>query len=137
MAAIRSKDTKPEIYLRNLLFAEGYRYRKNYAKIPGHLDIYLPKYKTAIFVHGCFWHRHQGCKYAYMPKSNVEFWNKKFLQNKLRDQKVKYDLQNEGIKELVVWECTIARMIRDECFNSVVIDECVRFMRTTEQYDEL
>lgn len=69
-------------------------------------------------------------------KSNVEFWNKKFLQNKLRDQKVKYDLQNEGIKELVVWECTIARMIRDEYFKSVVIDECVRFMRTTEQYDE-
>ena len=68
MAAIRNKDTKPEIYLRNLLFAEGYRYRKNYAKIPGHPDIYLPKYKTAIFVHGCFWHRHQGCKYAYMPK---------------------------------------------------------------------
>lgn len=69
MAAIRSKDTKPEVYLRKLLFAQGYRYRKNYKKIPGHPDIYLPKYRTAIFVHGCFWHRHQGCKYAYMPKA--------------------------------------------------------------------
>ena len=76
MAAIRSKDTKPEVYLRKLLFAQGYRYRKNYKKIPGHPDIYLPKYRTAIFVHGCFWHRHQGCKYAYMPYSNIEFWKK-------------------------------------------------------------
>ena len=85
MAAIRSKDTKPEVYLRKLLFAEGYQYHKNNDKIPGHPDIYLLKYKTVIFVHGCFWHRHQGCKYAYMSKSNVECWKKKFSQNKLRD----------------------------------------------------
>jgi DNA mismatch endonuclease (patch repair protein) len=138
MAAIRSKDTKPEVYLRKLLFAEGYRYRKNYAKIPGHPDIYLPKYKTAIFVHGCFWHRHQGCKYAHMPKSNVEFWKSKFSKNILRDQKVKENLQNENIKELVIWECTIMKMIRDDGYRSLILDECVRFMRSKEQrYDEL
>ena len=79
MSAIRSKDTKPEIYLRKLLFAEGYRYRIAEKSIPGHPDMFLRKYNTAIFVHGCFWHRHQGCKYAYMPKSRVEFWQKKFI----------------------------------------------------------
>ena len=75
MAAIRSKDTKPEIFFRKLLFANGFRYRKNVNYVPGHPDLYLAKYHTAIFVHGCFWHRHKGCKYAYMPKSRQEFWN--------------------------------------------------------------
>ena len=78
MAAIHGQNTKPEMYLRKLLFAHGFRYRKNYKELPGHPDIYLPKYRTAIFVHGCFWHRHKGCKHAYMPKSNVEFWEKSF-----------------------------------------------------------
>ena len=114
MAAIRSKDTKPEVYLRKLLFAQGYRYRKNYKKIPGHPDIYLPKYRTAIFVHGCFWHRHQGCKYAYMPKSNIEFWKKKFQDNIERDVEVKSELGKMGIKEVIVWECTVKEMKRNE-----------------------
>ncbi len=81
MAAIRSRETKPEIYLRKLLFSKGYRYRKNVSYIFGHPDMYLAKYKTAVFVHGCFWHRHQGCKFAYVPKSNVEFWENKFNGN--------------------------------------------------------
>ena len=79
MRAIRSKDTKPEVYLRKLLFAQGLRYRKNVSQIPGHPDMYLAKYRTGIFVHGRFWHRHEGCKYAYMPKSRTEFWQKKFI----------------------------------------------------------
>lgn len=73
MAAIRSKDTKPEIYFGQLLFAQGYRYRLNSKKVTGHPDIYLRKYNTAIFIHGCFWHRHSGCQYAYKPKSKVEY----------------------------------------------------------------
>lgn len=76
MAAIHSRNTKPEIWFRKQLFARGYRYRLNTNRIQGHPDIYLRKYNTAIFIHGCFWQRHQGCKYAYMPKSRVEFWNK-------------------------------------------------------------
>ena len=78
MSAIRSKNTKPEVYLRKLLFAQGYRYRIADKSVPGHPDIFLRKYNTAIFVNGCFWHRHPGCKYAYTPKSRVEFWQKKF-----------------------------------------------------------
>lgn len=72
MSAIKSKDTKPEVYLRKLLYHQGFRYRKNYSGVFGHPDIYLPKYKVAIFVHGCYWHRHSGCQYAYMPKSRVD-----------------------------------------------------------------
>jgi len=81
MAAIRSTDTKPEVYIRKELFARGYRYRLHDARIPGHPDLYLSRYNAVIFVHGCYWHRHQGCKYAYTPKSRTEFWKKKFLDN--------------------------------------------------------
>ena len=103
MAAIRSRDTKPEVYLRKLLFAKGYRYRIADKNIPGHPDIFLRKYNTAIFVHGCFWHRHPGCKYAYTPKSHVEFWQNKFDDNVRRDAVVKDELQEQRIKCLIVW----------------------------------
>ena len=92
MSAIRSKNTKPEVYLRKLLFAQGYRYRIADKSVPGHPDIFLRKYNTAIFVNGCFWHRHPGCKYAYTPKSRVEFWQKKFDDNVRRDSAVKAEL---------------------------------------------
>lgn len=81
MAAIKGKNTKPEVFLRKQLFTAGYRYRNNSSLAPGHPDIWLRKYNTAIFVHGCFWHRHSGCKLCYMPKSRVEFWEKKFTDN--------------------------------------------------------
>lgn len=113
MAAIRSKDTKPEVYFRKLLFALGYRYSLNTRKVAGHPDIYLRKYNTAVFVHGCFWHRHPGCKYAYTPKSRVEFWQKKFDANVRRDGVVEAQLQGSGIKQMIVWECTIKRMSKD------------------------
>ena len=103
MAAIRSKDTKPEIYLRKLLFSQGFRYRIAAKNIPGHPDIFLRKYNTAIFVHGCFWHRHKGCKYAYTPKSRVEFWQKKFADNIRRDAVVRNELHDKNIKCLIVW----------------------------------
>lgn len=92
MAAIRSRDTKPEVYLRKLFFAKGYRYRIADKTVPGHHDIFLRKYNTAIFVHGCFWHRHQNCKYAYTPKSRVEVWQKKFNDNVRRDKIVQDEL---------------------------------------------
>lgn len=113
MSRIKSKNTKPEIYLRKLLFAKGYRYRIAPKYIPGHPDLYLKKYNTAIFVHGCFWHRHTGCKYAYTPKTRVDFWQRKFDANITRDQTVKDLLGNRGIKQLVIWECTLNAMKRD------------------------
>ena len=128
MAAIRSRDTKPEVYLRKLLFAKGYRYRIADKNIPGHPDIFLRKYNTAIFVHGCFWHRHPGCKYAYTPKSRVEFWQKKFDDNVRRDAVVAEELQKQGIKQLVVWECTITRMIKDPVFEIEIISQIGYFI---------
>lgn len=114
MAMIHAKDTKPEVYLRKLLFAAGFRYRKNDSRIIGHPDIYLPKYNTAIFVNGCFWHRHKGCQYAYFPKSNTQFWEKKFNDNISRDERVKRSLEQAGIKRIIVWECTIKKMKRSQ-----------------------
>jgi DNA mismatch endonuclease (patch repair protein) len=129
MAAIRSKDTRPEIYFRKLLFAQGYRYSLNSSKVPGHPDIYLRKYNTAVFVHGCFWHRHSGCKYAYMPKSRVEFWQKKFEANVKRDYVVKMELQDKGIKCLIVWECTVKRMKRNQ-------EACEKYLQVVERFLE-
>lgn len=137
MAAIRSKDTKPEVYLRKLLFAQGYRYRKNYKKIPGHPDIYLPKYRTAIFVHGCFWHRHRGCKYAYVPKSNIEFWKKKFQDNIERDVEVKSELGKMGIKEVIVWECTVKEMKRNERRKTYCLRKIKRIINEGTMYLEV
>ena len=137
MAAIRSKDTKPEVYLRKLLFAQGYRYRKNYKKIPGHPDIYLPKYRTAIFVHGCFWHRHRGCKYAYVPKSNIEFWKKKFQDNIERDVEVKSELGKMGIKEVIVWECTVKEMKRNERRKAYCLRKIKRIINEGTMYLEV
>ena len=107
MSAIRSKDTKPELYLRKLLFAEGLRYRKNVQKLPGCPDMYFARYHTAVFVHGCFWHRHEGCKYAYTPKTRMEFWQQKFETNIRRDKVVQEQLAAMNIRCLVVWECTL------------------------------
>lgn len=128
MSAIRSKDTKPEIYLRKLLFAEGFRYRISEKTIPGHPDMFLRRYNTAIFVHGCFWHRHPGCKYAYTPKSRVEFWQKKFEDNVRRDAVVKAGLQENKIKCLVVWECTIKQMMKSPQFKDQIMTDICSFI---------
>lgn len=127
MSAIRSKDTKPEIFFRKLLFAKGYRYRIAEKNILGHPDIFLKKYNTAIFVHGCFWHRHSNCKYAYMPKSRVEFWQKKFDANTKRDYIVKTELQTLNIKCLLVWECTVKSMMKNP-------EECTRILNIVEKF---
>ena len=132
MAAIHSKNTKPEIYLRKLLFARGYRYGVNSKSVPGHPDIYMKKYNTAVFVHGCFWHRHEGCKYAYMPKSRVEFWLKKFEANVKRDELVRKELASKKIKVLIVWECTIKRMKKDKKSKEEVISLIEKFLLSSE-----
>jgi len=136
MSKIKSKDTKPEVYLRKLLFARGYRYRIAEKSVPGHPDIFLRKYNTAIFVHGCFWHRHDGCKYAYMPKSRVEFWQKKFEDNVRRDAVVKEELQKCGIKCVVVWECTIRRMMKNEQYKEHLITDISDFIVSDHQNKE-
>lgn len=137
MSAIHSRDTKPEIYFRKLLYSEGYRYRINSKAVSGHPDIYLKKYNTAIFINGCFWHRHTGCKYAYMPKSRVDFWMKKFNDNTKRDHIVRMELQEQKVKCLVVWECTIKKMMRDDALRSEMIERTRKFLEYEEKYLEI
>ena len=137
MAAIHSKNTKPEIYLRKLLFARGYRYSVNSKSVPGHPDIYLKKYNTAIFVHGCFWHRHKGCKYAYMPKSRIEFWTEKFQKNMERDEKVRELLTAQQIKILIVWECTVKKMIKSKEYENELLDQMENFLISNYTFCEL
>ena len=137
MSAIRSRDTKPELMIRKWLFAQGYRYRINVKSLPGHPDLYLRKYNTAIFVNGCFWHRHEGCKYAYSPKSRTEFWEKKFSQNIRRDKTVKEVLSEKKIKQLIIWECTIKKMARDSDYKTEIIRIITKFLKNNEKYTEL
>ena len=107
MSRIRSKDTKPERLVRSALHRMGFRYRLHAQDLPGKPDIVLPKYKAVIFVHGCFWHRHPRCKYAYTPKSRVAFWKRKFDDNVRNDRRVKRCLIKLGWSVLAVWECRI------------------------------
>jgi DNA mismatch endonuclease (patch repair protein) len=107
MSNIPSKNTKPEETVRKYLFAHGIRYRKNVSKLPGKPDIVLPKYKTVVFVNGCFWHGHEGCKYFVPPKTNTEFWFAKFQYNQERDARNYQKLRDLGWRILIVWECEI------------------------------
>ncbi len=107
MSRIKSRDTSPELKVRSILHSSGYRFRLHRKDLPGKPDIVLPKYRTVIFVHGCFWHRHLDCKYAYTPKSNIEFWEKKFTANIQRDLRSKRLLQEQGWTVIVVWECQV------------------------------
>lgn len=137
MSAIRSRDTKPELYLRKLLFAEGLRYRKNVQKLPGCPDMYFARYHTAVFVHGCFWHRHEDCRYAYMPKSRVEFWQNKFTVNIRRDAVVHEELATMGIRQLIVWECTIRKMMRNRDAEKSVIEIITTFLQGRSGFEEI
>ena len=105
MSAIKSKNTKPEIKVRKVLHSMGYRFRLHSKDLPGSPDIVLPKYKTVIFVHGCFWHRHENCKYASTPKTRKEFWNKKFKENIKRDSEIQDKIKNLDWRSVVIWEC--------------------------------
>ena len=109
MSRIKAADTKPEVIVRSILHRLGYRFSLHRKDLPGRPDIVLPRYRTVIYVHGCFWHRHRQCKYAYTPKSRLEFWNKKFDENIKRDQRQVRRLRRLGWRSLVVWECQINR----------------------------
>ncbi len=108
MSRIRGKDTKPELLVRSLLHRMGYRFRLHRRDLPGCPDIVLPKHRTVILVHGCFWHRHPRCKYAYTPKSNVRHWKKRFAENVERDRRTRRKLRRLGWQVIVLWECQTA-----------------------------
>lgn len=120
MSQIRGKDTKPEELVRKYLFAHGFRYRKNDSRLPGKPDIVLPKFRTVIFVNGCFWHKHEGCKYFVWPENNAEFWHKKILSNVERDQRNYEQLQQTGWNIIVVWECELKKELRQETLNKII-----------------
>lgn len=105
MSRIKGRDTKPEMIVRSTLHKLGYRFRLHSRTLPGKPDIVLAKHKTVIFVHGCFWHRHENCKFAYSPKTRIDFWQQKFLENIKRDVQVKLSLEKAGWRVLVIWEC--------------------------------
>lgn len=110
MAGIKGANTRPELELRRALHAIGYRFRLHSMHLPGKPDIVLPRYRAAIFVHGCFWHRHEGCRYATTPATRVEFWQAKFSSNKERDNRNLMELQAASWRVAIAWECSIKRL---------------------------
>ena len=131
MSRIRGKDTKPEILVRQYLFSEGFRFRKNDKRYPGHPDIVLPKYRTMVFVNGCFWHGHEGCKYYTVPKSNTEFWVSKIKRNQERDRSDREKLEKNGWNVITVWECQLEKKVREETLK----DLALRIKRFLESED--
>lgn len=119
MAAIHGKDTKPEMLVRKFLFSRGFRYRLNHPRLPGHPDLVLRKYRTVIFVNGCFWHGHDNCKYFRLPRTNVEFWKNKIERNKKRDHEEQLRLAAMGWHCITVWECQLKPQHREETLESL------------------
>ena len=145
MAAIRGKDTKPEILVRKFLFSRGFRYRLNHPRLPGHPDLVLRKYRTVIFVNGCFWHGHENCKYFRLPKTNIDFWKNKIEQNKERDKKEQCQLAAMGWHCITVWECQLKPKVRNQTLESLAYtlnhiyleDREIKTYKMTEQDDSL
>lgn len=138
MARIKDKNTGPEFFIRSLLHRKGFRYRTNYKTITGKPDIYFTKKKVAIFIHGCYWHRHEGCKYSYSPKSHVEFWENKFRDNICRDNYVKKSLASYNIRVLVIWECVIRKMCVDDDLCDEILKEILYFISQEDKmYHEI
>ena len=122
MAAIHSASTKPELKLRRALWRRGFRYKVNDKFLPGRPDIVLPKYRTVIFVHGCFWHGHKDCKYYTVPKTNTEFWMAKVARNQERDQEVWRKLEAKGWSVIIVWECQLKKAKLEETIKRVACE---------------
>ena len=125
MAAIHSASTEPELNLRRALWHQGFRYRVNDKHLPGRPDIVLPKHRTVVFVHGCFWHGHKDCKNYTVPKTNTEFWVAKVARNQERDQEVWRKLEAKGWSVIIVWECQLKKAILEETIDRVA-EEIVR-----------
>ena len=137
MAAIHAKDTKPEIIVRRWLWANGYRYRLNHPRLPGKPDIVMRKYITCIFVNGCFWHGHEGCRYYTIPKTNTEFWVNKVKRNKERDLKVQHELAAMGWHSIIIWECELKPVKSEDTLESLAYTLNKIFLqdRTVKQYE--
>ena len=126
MARVKNKNTKPEIYLRKLLWHRGFRYRINYKQLPGSPDIFIPRYNTTIFVNGCFWHMHENCMYSSIPKTNRDFWEKKLKTNVKRDTENYDELKKLGFNVIVVWQCEINKMKNDESILENIINKIIK-----------
>jgi DNA mismatch endonuclease, patch repair protein len=133
MSRIRGKDTEPELVLRRALHAEGFRFRLHRRDLPGRPDLVLPKHKAVIFVHGCFWHAHDGCVYATMPATRAEFWRAKFYANRQRDAAQTEHLFSAGWRVLTVWECALRR-VPDRARTAAAV---VRWIRSARQTGEI
>ncbi|WP_455074675.1 very short patch repair endonuclease [Prevotella fusca] len=119
MASIKGKNTKPEMIVRRHLWHCGFRYRVNYPRLPGHPDIVLRKYRTCIFVNGCFWHGHEGCRHYVVPKTNTDFWVRKIMRNKERDKETQQQLARMGWHCITVWECELKKERREQTLASL------------------
>jgi DNA mismatch endonuclease (patch repair protein) len=119
MSAIHAKNTKPELLVRRYLFSQGFRYRLNDPRLPGHPDLVLRKYRTVVFVNGCFWHGHEGCKYFRLPQTNTEFWQAKITRNAERDKAVQRALAALGWHCITVWECQLKPKVREQTLESL------------------
>lgn len=122
MSRIHSVSTKPELMLRNSLWHHGFRYKLNDKRLPGKPDIVLPKYRTVVFIHGCFWHGHNGCKVSHIPKTNTGFWVAKVARNQARDQEVWRKLEAKGWSVIIVWECQLKKANLDETVERVAAE---------------
>lgn len=119
MSRIKGKDTKPEMLVRKFLFSQGFRYRLHDKKLPGKPDIVLPKYKTVLFIHGCFWHGHEGCRYYVIPKTKTEWWLNKINTNKMNDEKAVGKLSANGWNVMTIWECDLKNDKKEETLNAI------------------
>ncbi len=122
MSRIKGRNTGPEMYIRSLLHRRGFRYYVNYALIEGKPDLFFSRYKAAVFVHGCYWHRHKNCRYAYTPKTNTAFWVNKLEGNRCHDEEVVSSLMGQGIRVLIIWECTVKKMQKDRDLENRIFD---------------
>uniref|UniRef100_UPI004028CA5F very short patch repair endonuclease n=1 Tax=Prevotella sp. TaxID=59823 RepID=UPI004028CA5F len=119
MSAVHCKGTKPEMIVRRYLWLHGFRYRLNHQRLPGKPDIVMRKYRTCIFINGCFWHGHEGCKYYTVPNTNTEFWVKKVQRNKERDNEVQRQLASMGWHSVTIWECELKAAKRESTLESL------------------
>ena len=124
MSAIRGRNTKPELLVRKFLFSRGFRYRLNHPCLPGHPDLVLRKYRTVIFVNGCFWHGHDNCKYFRLPKTNINFWSNKIERNKERDKKEQCQLAAMGWHCITIWECQLKPKVRQQTLAALEYTLC-------------